>query len=119
MLGAKQIKRYLLTGLLLVAPIGISLSLLVWSVYFLDHLLAPLIATLFGRHVPGLGLIAGLGLLAGAGFLSSNIVGHHVVELLEEILLRVPVLNWLYRTAKQLADVFAPEGQAKFKRVVL
>ena len=113
------LKRYLLTGLLLLAPIGVSIQIFVWFVSFLDGLLSPLIVGIFGRHVPGLGLIAAFIAVALTGAISSNMVGHHLVALVEDLLLHVPGLNWLYRTAKQLADIFSPEGSASFKRVVL
>jgi uncharacterized membrane protein len=115
----RNFKRYLLTGLLVIGPFSLSLMLLVWSVSFLDNMLAPLIQTVWGRHVPGLGLILALAILVVTGFLSSNIVGHHLVEVFEDFLLKIPVFNWLYRTTKQLAEVFSPGGQAKFQRVVM
>ncbi|MFH1724125.1 MAG: DUF502 domain-containing protein [Elusimicrobiota bacterium] len=115
----RKLKRYLLTGFLIVAPISITLFLLWWFVTAVDHLLAPVFYTTLGRHVPGLGIIAALGLLIGAGWLSSNIMGKQILDMIEDLLLHIPVFNWLYRTVKQLTEVFSPSGKAQFKSVVM
>jgi len=107
----RNLKRYFLTGILIVAPITISVYLLVWSVKILDQVLAPLFLAVFGHHIPGLGLIATILLFLLAGFLSSNIFGKHVLDIVEDMLLHIPVYNWLYRTIKQLTEVFSPTSK--------
>ncbi|MBI4423009.1 MAG: DUF502 domain-containing protein, partial [Elusimicrobia bacterium] len=40
-----------------------------------------------------------------------------LIELTEAFLLRIPVFNWLYRTVKQVTELFAPGGKVRFKKV--
>ena len=114
----KRLQRTLLTGLFIVAPISLSLFLVLWLVALVDGLLAPL-AGLIGRPVPGLGLVVALGLVFAAGVLGSNLVGQHLLELAEELLLKIPLFNWVYKTVKQMSEVFSPSGKSNFKSVVL
>jgi uncharacterized membrane protein len=114
----RRLKRILLTGLFIVAPISLSFMLLAWLVALIDGLLSPLIGVV-GRPMPGLGLVIAFLIVLGAGVLGSNMIGQHLLELAEEMLLRIPVFNWVYRTIKQLSEVFSPSGKSSFKSVVL
>lgn len=116
---ARRLKRYLLTGILVLAPLSISLFLLYRIVSWVDRLLSPAAVALVGHDIPGVGLATAAGLLIGAGWLGSNVIGQHVVEVVEDLVLRVPFLNWVFRTVKQLAEVFSPGGKAPFRSVVL
>ncbi len=116
---ARRLQRYLLTGILVLAPLSISLFLLFSLVTWVDRLLSPAAVALLGHDVPGLGLATAAGLLVGAGWLGSNVIGRHVVEAVEDMVLRVPFLNMVFRTVKQLAEVFSPGGKAPFRSVVL
>ena len=115
----RDLKRYMVTGFLIVAPISITIFLL-WSLAgWIDGRLFPIVAPILGRYIPGLGLVVGMCLLFIVGFLSSNIIGQHLLEVVEDILLRIPVFNWLYRTVKQLTEAFTPTGSLHFKSVVM
>ena len=116
---ARLLKRYLVTGVLVLAPISISLSLLLWLGGWVDRLLLPLTVAVLGRHVPGLGLATATLLTLCVGWLGSNIIGKQVVEVLEDLLLHVPVFSWVYRTVKPLAEVFSPASAAAFRSVVM
>lgn len=116
---ARLIKRYLVTGVLVLAPISISLSLLLWLGGWVDQLLVPVTAVVFGRHIPGLGLATATLLTLGVGWLGTNIIGKQVVEVMEDLLMHVPIFSWVYRTVKQLAEVFTPGGASAFRSVVM
>lgn len=115
----RSFKRTLVTGLLIIAPIGVTIFLLVSLAAMLDYFLAPLAQLLLGRRVPGIGLITLLPVVLAAGVLGSNIKGQHVLSVFEYFLLHIPVFNWLYRTIKQLTEVLSPSGALQFRSVVL
>lgn len=117
-MGAR-LRRHLFNGLLIAAPLWLSFSVLAWLATQLDNAAAPLVSSVFGRHVAGLGLLAALLLLVAVGALASNLVGQYLLELIEGVLLRIPGFNWLYGTMKQLTDLFSPDGKVRFQRVVL
>lgn len=114
-----RLKRYLVTGFLILAPISITIFLLYTFVSLVDRGLSPIVQALLGRYIPGLGLIVAALLMIVAGFLGSNIIGQHLLDALEEMLLRIPVFNWLYRTVKQLTELFSPAQKPKFQSVVM
>ncbi|MDE2038455.1 MAG: DUF502 domain-containing protein [Elusimicrobia bacterium] len=114
----RRFKRTMLAGLFILAPVSLSLLFLAWLVSLVDGLLAPLIG-LLGHPVPGLGVVVALALVLAAGILGSNFIGRHLLEAVEDVLLKIPVFNWVYRTVKQLSTVFSPAGRARFKSVVL
>lgn len=115
----RRLKRYLITGFLVIAPLLISLFLLLWFTGWVDGLLAPIVYALTGHELPGVGLVTVLVLVTAAGWLASNIFGRNVLEAVENLILRVPILNWLYRTVKQLTEVFSPDSKAPFRSVVM
>lgn len=115
---SRRLKRNLLTGLFVIAPFSLTFILLAWFVATVDGLLAPLIG-LIGRPVPGLGIAVALAIVLAVGALANNMAGAHLLEYFEELLLKIPVFNWLYRTIKQVADVFSPASKTAFRRVVL
>lgn len=114
----RSVRRTLLTGLFIVTPFSLTFIVLAWTLQMIDAAVAPIVG-LVGRPIPGLGLIAGLLLIYVAGLIGSNMVGQHVLELAEELLMKIPVFNWLYRTIKQVSEVFSPSNKNNFKGVVL
>lgn len=115
----RRLKRWFFTGVLVAGPLSVSLFLLAWLVGRVDRILSPAAVSLVGHDIPGVGLATALLLIMGAGWLGSNVIGQQVFEAVEELVFRVPVLSWVYRTVKQLAEVFSPGGRAPFRSVVL
>ncbi len=118
LLTLRRLQRLFLTGLFVLAPFGLTFMLLAWLVAFIEGLVMPL-TQVSGQRIPGLGLITAVAVILGTGALASNIVGQHLLDLFEELLLRIPIFNWLYKTIKQVAELFSPNGKNSFKSVVL
>lgn len=114
----RSLKRAAFTGFLIVGPAGFSAYLLYWVVVAVDGLMASPAHALLGRRIPGIGLLSAAAILLGVGFLASNLAGRHFLELGEDVLLRIPLFNSLYRTFKRMAEAFAP-GDSQFRSVVL
>ena len=114
-----RLRRYLIAGFLIAGPVGISVFLLYWIVVAVDGLLSPFSQAVIGHRVPGLGLASAFLLLVATGFLASNLAGRHLLGVLEELLLRIPVFSSLYRTVKQMAAAFTPGSTSHFRSVVL
>lgn len=117
-LSPVRLKRTLLTGLFIVGPFGLTFIVLAWIVSLIDAALAPLVG-LIGRPIPGLGLVVGFLLVLAAGVVADNMVGQHLLEYAEDLALKIPVFNWLYRTIKQVSEVFSPSAKGSFRGVVL
>jgi len=115
----RVLKRYFLTGLLVLLPATISVFVL-WRLFFaLDRILGQLIDHYTGRHVPGVGLIALLAIIIGIGAVASNIFGRRMIRALERLVERIPILRWIYRTTKQLFSTVLEDRSGSFRKVVL
>jgi uncharacterized membrane protein len=111
--------RTLGAGLLLLVPVGITYLVLKFLFDALDGILQPAIEALLNRRVPGLGAAAIVLLVYAAGLLGTFFVGKQLIRLSQGILLKVPIINTVYSSAKQLIESFSGSSTTGFKRVVL
>ncbi|HYF19605.1 MAG TPA: DUF502 domain-containing protein [Ramlibacter sp.] len=118
------LRRWLFAGLLVLAPLAVTLWVLQWIVGTLDQTLLILPEAwqphrLFGYRIPGLGVLLALGILLVVGAVTSNFIGRRLVEWSDTILKRVPVVRSIYSSVKQVSDtLFSPSGNA-FRTAVL
>jgi uncharacterized membrane protein len=117
-------KRYLLTGLLIWVPLVITLWVLNFLVSTMDQTLLLMPDWLrtekwLGVHIPGLGVILTLLVVFLTGVLAANFIGQKLVAFWEGVLLRIPIVNSIYKAVKQVSDtLFSSNGQA-FRKVLL
>ena len=117
-------KKYFITGLLIWIPLIITIWVLKWIFDLLDQslLLVPVefrTESWLGVHIPGLGAILTLGVVFGTGFLATNYVGARLLRVGNDLLHRIPVVNSIYSSVKQISDtLFSSSGQA-FRKAVL
>ena len=117
-------KKYLITGLLIWIPLVITLWVLKLVVDVLDQslLLLPVAwqtENWLGVHIPGLGAILTVFIVFVTGVFATNFFGAQLVELWHEVLHRIPVVNSIYSSVKQISDtLFSSSGQA-FRKALL
>ena len=117
-------KKYFITGLLIGIPLVITIWVLTLVVDVLDQslLLLPVswqTENWLGVHIPGLGAILTIVIVFLTGLLATNFFGAQLVELWHEILHRIPVVNSIYSSVKQISDtLFSSSGQA-FRKALL
>ena len=117
-------KKYFITGLLIWIPLAITIWVLKLVVDVLDQSLHLLPAALhtenwLGVHIPGLGAILTVLIVFLTGVFATNFFGAQLVELWHEILHRIPVVNSIYSSVKQISDtLFSSSGQA-FRKALL
>ena len=105
-----RLRNYFLTGLVLVGPAYITISLTWWFINWVDDLVRPFIPiayrpdTYLPVKIPGTGLIIALTALTLLGFLTANFVGRKLVEAGENILNRMPVVRPIYKSLKQIFE---------------
>jgi len=118
------VRKYFITGLLIWIPLVITLWVLKLIVETLDQsllLLPPEWRTeaFLGYHVPGLGVILTLVIVFVTGVLATNFLGARLVMLWHAVLQRIPVVNSIYSSVKQISDtLFSSSGQA-FRKALL
>ena len=117
-------KKYLITGLLIWIPLVITLWVLKVIVEVLDQSLLLLPSAWqtenwLGVHIPGLGAILTIVIVFLTGLFATNFFGAQLVEIWHEILHRIPVVNSIYSSVKQISDtLFSSSGQA-FRKALL
>lgn len=117
-------KKYLITGLLVWAPLVVTIWVLSVLVDTLDQtlLLLPVAwhpRTWLGFNIPGLGVLLTFLVVLLTGMLAANIIGQRLVQFGESLLARIPVVKSLYSSVKQVSDtLFSSSGQA-FRKALL
>jgi uncharacterized membrane protein len=113
-------RKYFITGLLVLVPLAITAWVLNLVIGTLDQslLLVPK-RWQPSTHIPGLGAIITLAIVFLTGLLTNNLVGKWFVRMWERLLHRIPVVNSIYGSVKQVSDtLFSSSGNA-FRKAVL
>ncbi len=117
-------RRYLITGLLIWVPLGITFWVLHALVTTMDQSLLLLPESWrprawLGFDVPGLGALLTVLIVLVTGVLGANILGQRLVQAWEAILGRIPVVKSIYASVKQVSDtLFSSKGEA-FRKALL
>jgi uncharacterized membrane protein len=107
----RRLLNYFLRGLVLVAPLAITLYVC-WIVFVrIDGWL--------GLPVPGLGFILTIVLITVIGFLGSNLITRGMVAIVEQALARLPFVRLLYTSTKDLLNAFVGEKRRFDKPVIV
>ena len=118
-----MIKKYLLAGLLVWAPIGITIWVLHFLVTTLDatsHLLPDAYRPTFrGEMIPGFGIVISFLLLFFTGAIASNVFGKQLGKAWDGMVHRIPVVGGIYKSVKQLTDPVLSENGQAFNKAVL
>jgi len=102
--------RYFFQGLLILAPIVLTIYLIYFLLAFLDRLL-PI-------SIPGVGLLIILAFITLIGFLSSTFLFKPFFQFLQQILLRIPLVKIIYTSLQDLFSAFVSDKK-KFETPVL
>jgi uncharacterized membrane protein len=128
-IGAR-LRGYFLAGILVSAPIGITVMLAWWFIGWVDDRVMPLIPhtynpetylpkALQGFGIPGLGLFVVIIVLTLIGMLTAGFAGRFLVRLSERVLHRMPVVSKLYSALKQIFETVMAQKSDAFRQAVL
>lgn len=116
------VKKYLITGLLILVPLVVTLWVLHLIVGTMDQviLLFPLEwRSRLPLNIPGIGVVLTVATVLVVGLLAHNFIGRKLVAVWEQILAKIPFVRSIYSSVKQVSDtVLSPNGQA-FRQAVL
>lgn len=119
-----HLRRYLIAGLLLWLPLGVTILVVRLLVGTMDQTLLLLPErlrpdALLGFHIPGLGLLLAVSVVLVTGMLVANLFGRRLVALWERLLARIPLVRSIYMAVKQLAETMFSGGGQSFRKVLL
>ncbi|CAN5351898.1 DUF502 domain-containing protein [soil metagenome] len=118
------LRRYIVAGLLIWVPLGVTLLVVAFLVNLMDRTLLLIPPPyrpdrLFGIDIPGLGVVLLFILVLGTGMLVANLFGRRLVAFWESVLNRIPLVRSVYSGAKQVAETMLSDNNESFKRVFL
>lgn len=118
------VRRYLIAGLLVWLPLGITVLAVNFLVKLFDGTLMWLPeayrpSALLGYDIPGMGLILSVVVIFFTGMLVTNYLGRQIMRLWESFLERIPLVRTLYAGVKQIAEALFGNGTQSFQKVYL
>jgi len=118
------LKKYFLTGLLVFIPISLSIYILKIVSTTADRLvgLLPLRynpTNYLPFHIPGFGFIVTLIVIFLVGLVTANFVGKKLVDWIELLFSRIPLVRTVYTGAKEVVQTFILDRPSQFRQVVL
>lgn len=118
------LKRYLIAGLLVWLPLGVTIAVIKFLVDLFDRslLLLPMQyrpEVLLGMDIPGLGILLSFLLILITGILAANLLGSKLVKIWEALLSRIPLVRSIYKAVKQIAEAVFGSGEQTFQNVFL
>ncbi len=119
------LRNYFFTGLVVSAPIFVSVYLIVLIIGFFDSWFKPLIPLRYRPDyylpfdIPGTGVIMAVIILILIGGLTANLFGRTVVGMGDRLMKRMPVIGSVYGAVKQILKTAVSQDSSSFKQVAL
>jgi len=114
-----HVKRYFISGVLVVVPFILSFLVLRFLFETVDGILGPLLNNLLGYYRSGLGLLTTLLIILLAGILTRNLLGAQLYRLGDRLVAKVPLIRPIYSGSKQLLESLTKTGATSFQEVAL
>ena len=119
MASFRTLKRRLVAGLVVIAPIAVT-AFVLWQLFrWLDSLVGRWIYLAIGRHIPGLGLVALFLLLLSVGWATERAVGARLLNAWHLLLARIPLISRVYSAANRIFRTTLGGADRPFREVVL
>ncbi|MEX0906771.1 MAG: DUF502 domain-containing protein [Gemmatimonadota bacterium] len=121
-----SIRRHLIAGLIVIAPVTATVFVLWWIFQVLDGVLGrflyPAIGAVAGRDtivIPGLGLLVLFMLLVGIGWAAQRAIGSRIVAWWHDTLERIPLTRRIYSATNRIVRTMFGAEARPFQKVVL
>jgi len=117
------LRRYLVAGLLVWVPLGVTLLIVTFLVDLMDQTLRLLPVNLrpealLGYRIPGIGLLLTAIIVLATGVIATNLFGKQLFLIGERLLNRIPLVRSIYASVKQVTESMFTSGKS-FRKVVL
>lgn len=117
-------RKYLIAGLLVWIPLGITFLVIRAIVGLLDRILLLLPEVyqpenMLGIHIPGLGVLLAIILVLATGMIVANLLGKRLIFTWEKFLARIPLVRSLYAGIKQIMEAILSTEAKSFRKVLL
>ncbi|MEM9580625.1 MAG: DUF502 domain-containing protein [Pseudomonadota bacterium] len=114
-----------LTGLVVIAPVGLTIWL-IWSVVgWIDGFVLPLVPYNFqperyiGINLRGVGVVIFLLFTVLVGWVAKGLIGRSLIRFAESLVERMPVVRSIYSGVKQIAETVFAQSERSFEKACL
>jgi uncharacterized membrane protein len=120
-----RLRSSFLTGLVVIAPVGLTIWLIWTLVGWVDGVVLPLVPYQFhperyiGIPLRGIGLIIFLVFTIILGWVAKGLIGRSLIGLAESIVARMPVVRSVYSGVKQIAETVFAQSERSFEKACL
>ncbi|MDX3924902.1 MAG: DUF502 domain-containing protein [Shinella sp.] len=122
---ATRLRNNFLTGLVICAPIAITIWLTWTFIRWADSWVKPYLPMRYTPEnylpfaIPGFGLLIAVVVITLIGFLGKNLIGRSIVQFGESILNRTPLVRTIYKSLKQIFESVLKEQGTSFNKAGL
>jgi|TARA_B100001971_G_scaffold176117_1_gene170029 uncharacterized membrane protein len=115
-----RLRNYFFTGIVVLVPIGITLYLIKFLIGISSKLIPDEINpnSYLPYSIPGLEIILSVIFITFIGGLSLSFIGKKILQLVNDLFKRIPILRTIYSAIVQMTETFTPKRKSK-KSVVL
>ncbi len=115
-----NIWKWFLQGVALIAPVALTIALLVWLGTWSENTFGGVIKLLLpdGLYFKGLGLLSGIAVTLAIGLAANLFLVRWVVRLAESVLERIPLVTSLFQAFKDIARLFSQDVDKQLGQVV-
>lgn len=116
-----KIKNYLIAGLLIWLPIGLTIWVINLVIHSMDAIIPKQLSTesLFGVHIPGSGLVLSIVILLVTGMIAKNMFGQKLLHLWDKSISSIPIVKSIYKGIKQVSDTLLSSQGNAFRKAIL
>ncbi len=120
-----RLRSSFLTGLVVIAPVGLTIWLILTVVGWIDGFVLPLVpATIrpeeyIGINLRGVGVIFFLIFTVIVGWIARGIIGRSMIQFAEGLVNRMPVVRSIYSGIKQISETVFAQSEKSFEKACL
>ncbi len=121
----QRLRSNFFTGLIIVAPVVITIYLIWTVVTFIDARVVPLVpglynpSTYLGQEIPGFGVVIFLISTAIIGALAKGLFGRQIIRLWENLIGRTPIVRSVYSGLKQIVETILSQTNSNFQNACM
>jgi uncharacterized membrane protein len=115
----RRLRRDFLTGMIVIAPVGVTVVVLMWMFRTIDDILGTPLRAALGVRIPGLGFILLLFAVTLVGWTVRLAAGRQLLFWWNEALSRFPLTGRIYSAISQIVQSVVGEQTKLFRRTVL
>ncbi|WP_314095264.1 DUF502 domain-containing protein [Shinella sp. M31] len=122
---ATRLRNNFLTGLVICAPIAITIWLTWTFIHWADSWVKPYIPARYNPEsylqfaIPGFGLLIALVMITLVGFLGKNLIGRSIVEFGDGLFNRTPLVRTVHKSLKQIFETVLKDKGSSFNKAAM